>query len=67
MPQHKHNGNGDQKRLLTVRELAAKMQVHPSTLYRMLAEGELRSIRLGKGGSHRFEWESVLRQLQEGE
>lgn len=67
MSQHKHNGNGNQPRLLTVRELADKMQVHPSTLYRMLGAGELRSIRLGKGGSHRFEWESVLRQLQERE
>jgi excisionase family DNA binding protein len=38
--------------ILTVRELAEWLNVHPSCIYRLLKTGQLRSIRIGS--DHRF-------------
>jgi len=46
-----------QKNVLTVRELAAYLSVHPSTVYRMLKDGTIPAFRLGS--DWRFNLESI--------
>jgi excisionase family DNA binding protein len=51
-------------RLLTVKELADYLRVHPSTIYRLLKRGDLPGIKLGS--DWRFSVEAIdrWRQLQ---
>jgi excisionase family DNA binding protein len=37
----------DKRELLTVREVAREWRQHPSSIYRKIATGELRAVRLG--------------------
>ena len=46
-----------QKNVLTVRELAEYLSVHPSTIYRMLKDGTIPAFRLGS--DWRFNLESI--------
>lgn len=52
------------ERTLTVRELAAYLQVSPLTVYRWVERGELPHLRLVKGNI-RFRLEDVERHLRE--
>lgn len=45
-------------RLITTEELAAKMQVHPRTVLRMLAAGEIPAS-IDRPSMKRFDWTEV--------
>jgi len=47
----------DDKRLLTIGEVAKYLQMHPRTIMRLVDRGELPAVRIGK--SVRFETETV--------
>lgn len=45
--------------LLTVKEVADLLRVHPSAVRRYLKRGELEGLRLGKNGPYRVKPESL--------
>ena len=47
------------KQLLHVKEAAAELGVHPSTLRRHIHDGDLRAVRLGPGGRMRVSREAL--------
>jgi excisionase family DNA binding protein len=56
MPTHAHD-----KQLLHVKEAAAELDVHPSTLRRRIHHGDLEAVRLGPGGRYRISREALER------
>lgn len=52
--------------LLTVRHVAAMLGVRPARVRELVRDGELRSIRLGAHGYHRFDRREVERFLAGG-
>lgn len=55
--------------LLHVKEAAAELGVHPSTVRRHIHEGDLAAVRLGEGGRYRISrraLEDFLRPVNEG-
>lgn len=52
------------KRLLHVKEAAAELGVHPSTLRRAIHHGELDAVRLGRGGRFRVSRDALERFLR---
>ncbi len=54
---------GERQELLTVEDIAAKLQVPPSWVYSHA--NHLGALRLGK--YVRFEWNTVLKQLRDGQ
>ena len=51
--------NTDNSRIMTVRELADYLRVHPMTIYRQLKCGQLPAFRVG--GDWRFDVEAIDR------
>jgi excisionase family DNA binding protein len=49
------------KQLLHVKEAAAELDVHPSTLRRRIHHGDLEAVRLGPGGRYRISREALAR------
>ena len=50
-------------RFLTTSELASKMRVHTGTIRRWIKIGKITSKNVG--GSHRFDFDLVLREIKE--
>jgi excisionase family DNA binding protein len=56
----------NQTKLVTVKELSNYLRVHPSTIYRLLKEGELPGFKLGS--DWRFNLEAIHRwRVDQGE
>lgn len=55
----------DTASVLTVKELAEYLKVHPSTIYRLLKRGQLRAFKVGS--DWRFNVEEIDRWRLEGE
>ena len=51
--------------LLTIREVARLLHVHPNTLRRWSNDGRIRAYRINQRGDRRFEREEVARFLAE--
>ena len=51
-------------RLVTVKELSTYLRVHPSTIYRLLKQGELPGLRLGSDWRFSLEAIDLWRQRQ---
>ena len=59
-------GNGDgMSKLLTVREVADLLHVHPNTLRRWSNKGMIRAYRINRRGDRRFKREEIVRFLAE--
>jgi len=59
-------GNGDNmSNMLTVREVARLLHVHPNTLRRWSNQGKIRAYRITSRGDRRFKREEILRFLAE--
>ena len=59
-------GNGDgMSKLLTVREVADLLHVHPNTLRRWSNKGMIRAYRINRRGDRRFKREEIARFLAE--
>jgi excisionase family DNA binding protein len=56
--------HGHDKDLLHVKEAAAELGVHPSTLRRRIHDGDLRAVRLGPGGRLRVSRQALSDFLQ---
>jgi len=54
---------GNRSRLITVRELAAYLRVHPTTVYRLLRQEKIPSFRVGS--DWRFDREAIERWMSE--
>ncbi len=54
---------GNRSRLITVRELAAYLRVHPTTVYRLLRQEKIPSFRVGS--DWRFDREAIERWMTE--
>ena len=52
------------KVLLRVKEAAAELGVHPSTVRRAIHHGELDAVRLGRGGRYRVSRDALERFLR---
>lgn len=62
----KDMGNGDQmSNMLTVREVAELLHVHPNTLRRWSNKGRIRAYRINPRGDRRFKREEIVRFLKE--
>ena len=57
--------NGPTESLLTVREVARLLHVHPNTLRRWSDRGRIRAYRITPRGDRRFKHEEILRFLAE--
>ena len=51
------------KQLLHIKEAAAELDVHPSTLRRRIHHGDLEAVRLGPGGRYRISRDALKRFL----
>jgi excisionase family DNA binding protein len=51
--------------MLTVREVAGLLGIHPNTVRRWSDEGKLRAHRITKRGDRRFKREAIIRFLDE--
>jgi len=59
-------GNGRHlEELMTVREVAGLLHVHPNTLRRWSSSGRIRAYRISARGDRRFRREEVIRFLAE--
>jgi len=59
-------GNGDgMSNMLTVREVADLLHVHPNTLRRWSNKGRIRAYRITPRGDRRFKREEIVRFLTE--
>ena len=59
-------GNGDHmSNMLTVREVAQLLHVHPNTLRRWSNQGRIRAYRITPRGDRRFKREEIVRFLAE--
>jgi excisionase family DNA binding protein len=59
-------GNGEyMSYMLTVREVARILHVHPNTLRRWSNKGSIRAFRINDRGDRRFERDEVVRFLAE--
>jgi excisionase family DNA binding protein len=59
-------GNGDgMSNMLTVREVADLLHVHPNTLRRWSNKGMIRAYRINQRGDRRFKREEIVRFLAE--
>jgi len=59
-------GNGRHlEELMTVREVAGPLHVHPNTLRRWSSSGRIRAYRISARGDRRFRREEVIRFLAE--
>jgi len=59
-------GNGDHmSNMLTVREVAQLLHVHPNTLRRWSNKGRIRAYRITPRGDRRFKREEIVRFLAE--
>ena len=59
-------GNGEHMdELLTVREVARLLHVHPNTLRRWSSTGKIKAYRITARGDRRFKREEVARFLEE--
>ena len=59
-------GNGEHmSEMLTVREVARLLHVHPNTLRRWSNNGRLKAYRIAARGDRRFEREEIARFLAE--
>jgi excisionase family DNA binding protein len=62
----KDMGNGDRmSNMLTVREVAELLHVHPNTLRRWSNKGRIRAYRITPRGDRRFKREEIVRFLKE--
>ncbi|HUW46083.1 MAG TPA: helix-turn-helix domain-containing protein [Dehalococcoidia bacterium] len=62
----KDMGNGDHmSNMLTVREVAQLLHVHPNTLRRWSNKGRIRAYRITPRGDRRFKREEIVRFLAE--
>ena len=62
----KDMGNGDNmSNMLTVREVARLLHVHPNTLRRWSNQGKIRAYRITPRGDRRFKREEIVRFLAE--
>ena len=61
------NDNGMPLRMLTVREVAAVLNIHPNTVRRWQKKGLLRSYEIGPRHSIRFKQEDILAFLGKSE
>lgn len=48
-------------------EAARKLEMSVSNLYRLLSNGTIKSLRIGKKGAHRFSQEMIEHYLHPGE
>jgi len=59
-------GNGEHMdELLTIREVARLLHIHPNTLRRWSSDGRIRAYRITSRGDRRFKREEVIRFLAE--
>ncbi len=62
--QNKPENKPDQnKKLLTINEVAELFGVHPETLRRWDNEGKLKAIRIGKRGHRKYLYEDIQKKL----
>lgn len=54
--------NGDSSPIMTLRDLSAYLRIHPSTIYRMCADGALPYFRLG--ADYRFDRGTIDRWIK---
>ena len=52
--------NNHQSTYLTVKDVARKLNIHPRTVRRMIVDGELPAIQIGKRGDYRIAPEALL-------
>jgi excisionase family DNA binding protein len=58
---------GNPAKFLTLKELSTYLRVHPSTIYRLLRQGELPGFKLGSDWRFSLEAIDLWRQGQNGE